>query len=86
MPARRNVQKPQLRNVAAILNLEEGPATQPRTAPIGSIRLPTKQPRRYFNADKLLQLVQSVKEHGILEPLLVRSVGDNQYELVAGER
>jgi ParB family chromosome partitioning protein len=44
------------------------------------------QPRRYFDAEKLEQLVQSVKQHGILEPLLVRSLPDNQYELVAGER
>jgi ParB family chromosome partitioning protein len=44
------------------------------------------QPRRYFDAEKLEQLVQSVKQHGILEPLLVRPLPDNQYELVAGER
>ncbi len=44
------------------------------------------QPRRYFDVEKLEQLVQSVKQHGILEPLLVRPLCDNQYELVAGER
>ncbi|HEY9608990.1 ParB/RepB/Spo0J family partition protein [Allocoleopsis sp.] len=44
------------------------------------------QPRRYFAPEKLEQLVQSVKQHGILEPLLVRPLPDNQYELVAGER
>ncbi len=44
------------------------------------------QPRRYFDPEKLEQLVQSVKQHGILEPLLVRPLADNQYELVAGER
>lgn len=44
------------------------------------------QPRRYFDPEKLEQLVQSVKQHGILEPLLVRPLPDNQYELVAGER
>lgn len=44
------------------------------------------QPRRYFDPDKLSQLVQSVKQHGILEPLLVRPMPKNQYELVAGER
>ena len=53
---------------------------------IESICLPQQQPRRYFDSDKLKQLTQSVKEHGILEPLLVRPVGDNKYELVAGER
>ncbi len=44
------------------------------------------QPRRYFDPDKLELLVQSVKQHGILEPLLVRPMPKNQYELVAGER
>ncbi len=44
------------------------------------------QPRRYFDLDKLQQLIQSVKQHGILEPLLVRPLAKNQYELVAGER
>jgi ParB family chromosome partitioning protein len=53
---------------------------------IESIHLPQEQPRRYFDTHKLQSLVQSVKEYGILEPLLVRPKADNQYELVAGER
>ncbi len=56
------------------------------TTPIENIRLPHRQPRRYFNPDKMEHLTQSVKEHGILEPLLVRRLADNEYELVAGER
>jgi ParB family transcriptional regulator, chromosome partitioning protein len=44
------------------------------------------QPRHYFDPDKLEQLAQSIAQHGILEPLLVRPWNDNQYELVAGER
>ena len=50
------------------------------------IDLPTKQPRQYFDPDKMMQLVASVKEKGILEPLLVRPKADGRYELVAGER
>jgi ParB family chromosome partitioning protein len=53
---------------------------------LSSIRLPTQQPRRYFEPHKMAQLVLSVKEHGILEPLLVRPLADEEYELVAGER
>jgi ParB family transcriptional regulator, chromosome partitioning protein len=45
-----------------------------------------EQPRRYFDPDKLEQLTQSIAQHGILEPLLVRPLKSNQYELVAGER
>lgn len=48
--------------------------------------LPAQQPRRYFDPQKMEQLVQSVKAHGILEPLLVRPLPDGKYELVAGER
>ncbi len=50
------------------------------------LHLPVQQPRRYFDPHKMEQLVQSVKEHGILEPLLVRPIEDGRYELVAGER
>ena len=53
---------------------------------IGSICLPVEQPRRYFDPEKLESLVQSISEHGILEPLLVRPIENSQYELVAGER
>src|SRR5579883_1687338 len=53
--------------------------------PIHQIRLPKRQPRRYFDSEKQAQLVKSVQEHGILEPLLVRPLGGS-YELVAGER
>lgn len=54
---------------------------------IDSISLPASQPRRYFDTQKLQQLKDSICTHGILEPLLVRPLGDaGQYELVAGER
>jgi ParB family transcriptional regulator, chromosome partitioning protein len=46
----------------------------------------TLQPRRYFASDKMKQLTASVKEHGILEPLIVRPLDGETYELVAGER
>ncbi len=59
----------------------------PNTVAIARIRLPTQQPRRYFDPQKMEQLVLSVKEHGILEPLLVRTLDESDaYELVAGER
>ncbi|PKM78939.1 MAG: chromosome partitioning protein ParB, partial [Firmicutes bacterium HGW-Firmicutes-13] len=43
------------------------------------------QPRKNFNEQKLNELVLSIKEHGIVQPLLVRKEGEG-YELVAGER
>jgi ParB family transcriptional regulator, chromosome partitioning protein len=53
---------------------------------IHTIKLPPTQPRRFFDSEKMEQLVQSVREHGILEPLLVRPLPGGEYELVAGER
>lgn len=53
---------------------------------IGQIHLPAKQPRRYFDPQKQAQLVQSIREYGILEPLLVRPLEHGGYELIAGER
>jgi ParB family chromosome partitioning protein len=55
--------------------------------PISSITLPPSQPRRYFDPEKLRQLTESVRQHGVLEPVLVRpSRKKGAYELVAGER
>ncbi len=57
------------------------------TIPLGSIKLPTKrQPRRYFDPERMTQLVTSIREHGVLEPVLVRPLGNGHYELIAGER
>jgi len=80
-------ERTKLRNVALFKD-EDEPTVQasPQTLPIDRIVTSSSQPRRYFDPEKLEQLTQSVKEHGILEPLLVRSLPDNKYELVAGER
>jgi ParB family transcriptional regulator, chromosome partitioning protein len=51
------------------------------------IKLPAYQPRQYFDEAKLNELAQTIKTHGVLEPLLVRQLPrQNQYELVAGGR
>ncbi|MEL7354381.1 MAG: ParB/RepB/Spo0J family partition protein [Cyanobacteria bacterium J06650_10] len=51
------------------------------------IKLPEKQPRRFFDPTRMQQLVESVRKFGILEPLIVRPLlNDRTYELVAGER
>ena len=43
------------------------------------------QPRIKFNEDSLNELSESIKEHGVIQPIVVRPVGD-KYELIAGER
>lgn len=44
------------------------------------------QPRKEFDESKLYELAQSIKEHGILQPLTVRKTDRERYELIAGER
>ncbi|MBC6477285.1 MAG: ParB/RepB/Spo0J family partition protein [Hormoscilla sp. GM7CHS1pb] len=54
--------------------------------PLDQIELPPYQPRQHFDEEGMQQLTASVKQHGILQPLLIRPVGKERYELVAGER
>ncbi len=44
------------------------------------------QPRQHFDESKLQELAASIKEHGLLEPLVVRKKGADMFELIAGER
>jgi len=53
---------------------------------IRSIRLNPRQPRKMFDKDKLDELADSIREHGVIEPVIVRPTDDGAYELVAGER
>ncbi|EDS76891.1 protein YyaA [Clostridium botulinum C str. Eklund] len=46
----------------------------------------TYQPRKYFNEDTIDELGESIKTYGIIQPLSVRKIEGNKYELIAGER
>jgi ParB family chromosome partitioning protein len=82
-----NPERLKLRNVV-LFNENDSPqnSTTPNTIPISKIVLPNQQPRRYFDPEKMITLVESVRHHGILEPILLRSLDNDTYELVAGER
>jgi ParB family chromosome partitioning protein len=54
--------------------------------PIGSIKPNVFQPRKAFDEETLADLTASVRELGVLQPILVRPADDGSYELVAGER
>ncbi|MEM2249314.1 MAG: ParB/RepB/Spo0J family partition protein [Candidatus Bathyarchaeia archaeon] len=54
--------------------------------PIDSIVPDSSQPRKSFDKVKLQELANSIKEHGLLQPVLVRPIGDGKYQLVHGER
>ena len=54
--------------------------------PVEDINPGRFQPRTNFDEEKLLELTNSIKNHGVLSPILVREVGLNKYEVIAGER
>lgn len=57
-----------------------------RRIPIDRIRPRTERPRRTLDADALDELAASIRAHGVLQPIRVRSCGGGRYEIVAGER
>ena len=57
----------------------------PAAVPTALIKPNPYQPRKRFDDDELKQLTASVKQHGILQPLVVRQVADG-FQLIAGER
>lgn len=54
--------------------------------PLGRITPNPRQPRQVFDADALAELVESIREVGLLQPIVVRPLPDDHYELVMGER
>jgi ParB family chromosome partitioning protein len=83
---KRSSQPYQIKGVDALFGEAEQTSSDDRHLPI-SVIIPSKQqPRRYFDPEKLNQLAESIKQHGILEPLLVRPEAQGKYELIAGER
>ena len=57
-----------------------------RTLPVAFLRPGKYQPRKTFDEQPLADLAASVKEKGVLSPILVRPIGPESYEIVAGER
>ncbi len=57
-----------------------------REVALAQIAPNARQPRRVFAEDALEELSRSIRVHGVLSPLLVRPIGDERYELIAGER
>ncbi len=57
-----------------------------RLIPVGNITPNPEQPRLAIEPGALAELSLSIREHGVLQPILVRPRGDNEYQLIAGER
>ncbi len=54
--------------------------------PLDVIRPGRYQPRSVFDEEKLAELADSIRAQGVVQPVVVRPIGDDQYELIAGER
>lgn len=57
-----------------------------RTLPIQQIQPGKYQPRRHWNDEALDELAASIRAQGLIQPVVVRQIGKNQFELIAGER
>ncbi len=74
--------------ILSLLSPEAGKqrAAAIRHIPVDRIEANPDQPRLVLDQESLDELAASVREHGVLQPILVRPVPDNRYQLVAGER
>jgi ParB family chromosome partitioning protein len=75
------------RGLAAILPTQEEAAEQElRQVPVSVVVPNPKQPRRRFDPESISSLAESLREAGVIQPLIVRPLSDGRYELIAGER
>lgn len=66
--------------------VQSGPRDELRNLPLDVIRPGRYQPRSVFDEEKLAELADSIRSQGVVQPIVVRPVGDGEYELIAGER
>jgi ParB family chromosome partitioning protein len=59
---------------------------QVMTLPLGKLQAGKYQPRSRMDESSLLELAESIKSQGIMQPILVRPIGSGKYEIIAGER
>ncbi|MBF0688096.1 MAG: ParB/RepB/Spo0J family partition protein [Cellulomonas sp.] len=84
-PATSSVDLDRMPEPAEIDGLLPVPGARFAELPVGSIRPNPRQPRTVFDEDALSELVGSIREVGVLQPIVVRAVDDG-YELIMGER
>ena len=54
--------------------------------PLNQIETNPFQPRTHFKKEALIELSHSIKEHGIIQPITVRKIGNNRFQIISGER
>lgn len=88
-----NRKKPALgRNLSSMLSqttlkhVQEDTGDELRNLPLDTIRPGRYQPRSVFDQEKLAELADSIRAQGVVQPVVVRPLGDGEFELIAGER
>jgi ParB family chromosome partitioning protein len=79
------VQRKLGRGLDFLISGTDRPDEEVSQVPLGALRANPFQPRREFAEEELAELASSIREHGVLQPIVVRRQGE-AYELVAGER
>lgn len=64
----------------------ENPIADSLYLPISKIERCASQPRKHFDDDSLAELADSIREHGVIQPLTVRKLSSGYYQIIAGER
>ena len=54
--------------------------------PIEQVEVNEDQPRQVFSEESIAELAETIQSHGLLQPIIVRPIGDNKYQIIAGER
>jgi len=66
--------------------VEAGQSKKVQEIPLDDIKLNPYQPRTDIDAEKLEELANSIKQHGVIQPIIVSKLSDNKYQMIAGER
>jgi ParB family chromosome partitioning protein len=76
------------RGLDALLGGDTAPAAPgaPQSLPVSKLRAGKYQPRTRMSAESLAELADSIRAQGVMQPILVRPVDGDQYEIIAGER
>jgi len=74
------------RSLSSLIGNEEVPDYKIENINIENISTSDSQPRTFFDENKQIELSESIRKSGVLQPIIVQHLGENNYQLIAGER
>ncbi|MES9906746.1 MAG: ParB/RepB/Spo0J family partition protein [Sedimenticola sp.] len=79
-------QKKKLGSISERMHSVNNPGDKIRLVKIDKLSRGEFQPRREFNEDALNDLAETIRKHGVMQPIIIRSTEDDRFEIIAGER